>query len=489
MSDELRSDGEDPILLTHLDEVSRAEVASFHMPGHKGGAGAPPRGLALWGPAVYATDLSELSGFDYLHGPTSALAVAQRRAAGVFGAARSWYLVNGATVGNIASIASVVGDGESLLVARDSHRSVYAGIALSGAWPHYLRPVDNAGLGGPFGLDPADVEAALDAHREIRAVHITSPSYYGFVVDVAAIAAIAHRHGVPLIVDEAHGAHFCFHPDLPDSALRSGADLVIQSPHKTLGSLTQSSLLHAGGTRVDLARLDATLSMLQSSSPSALLLVSLDLAIAEMAEHGAARWGRAIDLANSARRALSGASGVRAYGEEVTAYRGIAGFDPTKLVVDVDDLGTTGYAAARVLAGSAHLNPEFADLRRMVFSVTIADDAPAIALLLEALAALAATGLAPRRERGPAAWPEATPEMVCSPRVGARAPRTTVAIGEAVGRVSAEMIVPYPPGVPLVVAGEAITAEVTATIRQVLGEGGRIVGMTDPTGATLSCIA
>jgi arginine decarboxylase len=459
------------------------------MPGHKGGPGAPREGVELFGADVYGIDVSEMGGFDYLHGASSGLLRAQQDAARIFGADRTFFLVNGATAGNLAALLATVSDGDGVLVARGSHRSVYAGLVLTGARPHYLEPIANSELDGLFGIDPAAIAKALDADPAIRAVHVTSPSYYGFTVRLDDIIAAAHERGVPLIVDEAHGSHFAFHEAFPSPALQLGADIVVQSPHKTLGSLTQSSLLHVAGDFVDVARLDQTLQMLQSSSPSALLLLSLDLAITASAERGHREWSRAIDLAARVRSSLSEVAGLQIYGNEIAKTPGIDGFDPTKLVADVSGLGMSGQAAAAWLKEHCRINPEFSDLRRIVFSITIGDNDQSAGLLIESLRALAATGrtgvVAPDLV---SLWPSATPPLALTPRVGFAASVTKLPLGEAIGAVAAEMIVPYPPGIPLLVPGEQITAEITTTLRQLLGVGCRMVGMEDPSGGSIRCI-
>ena len=486
MSQPLEETGRVSALEAHIREIQGKERASFHMPGHKGGRGAPERGRAFFGDGVYAADLSELSGLDYLHGSRGALARSQENAARVFGADQTWFLVNGATVGNIAAICACVSEGERLLVARDSHRSVYAGIALSGAEPIYLPPVRNDRLDGLYGVDLEDIGRTLESCPDIRAVHVTSPSYYGFTAQVKRIAELAHDRGLPLIVDEAHGSHFALHEDLPASALSCGADLVVQSPHKTLGSLTQSSLLHRRGSLVDPYRLQSNLSMLQSSSPSALLLLSLDLAIDEMALRGKERWGFALKLAQRVRADLTGLMGVTVYGDAIIATPGISGYDPTKLVVDVDQLGTTGFAAQRWLRDTWQINPEFADLRRIVFSITIGDTDLSADLLVDALRSLGASGhVFHRHPNLISLWPATIPQRRLSPRFAQQRSSSAVPIAQAVGRISAEMIIPYPPGVPLLVAGEEVNEEIAATTVQLIEAGSRIVGLADPTGATL----
>jgi arginine decarboxylase len=486
----LATDRPEPALVTDLRAAWAAEQASFHMPGHKGGAGAPRRGIELWGPAIYATDLSEMSGFDYLHSPEAGLRRAQARAAVVFGAERTWFLVNGSTVGNLAGIMAVAHDGDRILVSRASHRSVYAALALSGATPVYLRSAPNPELDGWFGPEPSDLAEALDADQAIRAVHVTSPSYYGYGSDLVRLAEICHHRGLPLLVDEAHGSHLVFSDRLPRPALACGADLVVHSPHKTLGSLTQSSLLHLKGDRIDADAVSAVLQMLQSSSPSALLLLSLDLAIDEMEAEGAARWGQAVELAEGARTQIAALPGLRTHGAEVCGTPGISSADPTKLVVDTSGLGVTAFSAAAWLRDRRGVFPEFADLRRIVFSITAADDRETVSLLVDALGALV-SAVGELEALGGAIsslWPHQEPEAPLTPREAARPSTRPVKIDEARAQVAGEMVIPYPPGIPLLVPGERITTEILATLAHLRAAGCRIVGPADPTVATLRCL-
>lgn len=460
------------------------------MPGHKGGSGAPSLGIEVLGASAYRSDLSELSGFDYLHNARGGVAAAQKRAARLLGADRTWFLVNGATVGNLAALWSVAGDNASVLVPRSSHRSVYGALCVSGARPRYLPPCRNPELDGLFGVSVAQVSAALEDHPELKALHVTSPNYYGFTAPVAELAALAHEHDIPLIVDEAHGSHFAFSPRFPAPALAAGADLVVQSPHKTLGSLTQSSLLHQRGERIDHFRIGSLLQMLQSSSPSALLLVSLDVALEEMQREGRARWEATIELADHARRSLGAIPGMRAYGAEIVGSPGIDGFDPTKLVVDVSGLDITAFAAAAWLRAHRRVNPEFADLRRLVFSITIGDGPSSIELLIAALAELAdrAGDLPGAAGSVDSLWPSEIPELVMSPRKATEAGSEAVELVKSPGRVSGEMVVPYPPGIPLVAPGERITDGIVATIEQLSRAGCQVVGTSDPTLSTIRCL-
>ena len=465
------------------------EAHSYHMPGHKGGQGAHTLALEMIGAAALRADLSELSGFDYLHAASGAVARAQHRAAQLFGARQSHFLVNGATVGNIAAILATVGDGERILMFRGSHRSVYAGITLAGANPLYIDALydDQLETTGMGNLDSA--RAALAGDPAIRAIHVTRPNYYGFCCDLAPYVALARAYGIPLIVDEAHGTHFTFHTALPQSALAAGADIVIQSPHKTLSSLTQSSLLHLNGGCVEPQRIEQALSMLQSSSPSALLLLSLDIALSQMAQSGTALWGTTIALAEEARRRINAGGTLHCYDQTLIGRAGIAAFDPTKLVVDVCALGVSGFASRDWLRQHCRINPEFADLRRIVCSVTIGDNRQSVEALIAALRELclahcgagAQLPSTPFQHTGPCANPVAA----MNPRQAGNRRAEAVPRYAAAGRVAAEFVIPYPPGIPLVVPGEVIDDAVLRSIDKLRTAGCNIVGPADPTSATL----
>ena len=482
--------------LTEALLAARAsEVRSFHMPGHKGGAGASEAALALLGGAAFAADLSELGGFDYLHAASGGIARSEQMAASLFGADRTHFLVNGATVGNIAALLATTGDDGEALVLRASHRSMYAGLTMSGVVPRYVGPARSDALDGWFGadLDAARAIAATSQGR-IQAIHVTRPSYYGFCIDLRPWVDLAASLSVPLLVDEAHGTHFVFHPALPASALSLGADIVVQSPHKTLASLTQSSLLHVQGSRVDRSRLLTALGMLQSSSPSALLLASLDLACAQMMSEGVQRWAAVLALSHDVRAQIDALPGLQCVGDEVIGLGGIDQVDPTKIVIDVSRAGLTGWGAAAVLRATAGVNPEFADGRRVVCSLTIGDDHTSGAVLVDALSRLGGSipgaDLSASRPPLPAfARDLSAPVMRITPRVAAQLRGEDVEMAVAAGRVAAEFVIPYPPGIPLVVPGEVLDAATLAHVRMLQSSGASIVGTADPTLSTIRVVA
>jgi arginine decarboxylase len=462
------------------------EERSYHMPGHKGGRGAHAMALELIGEAALRADLSELGGFDYLHAPTGAVDRAQRHAARLFGATRSFFLVNGATVGNLAAVLATVGDGERILMFRHSHRSVYAGVTLAGAVPVYIDTLHDRELDLATTGDVASARAALQRDPGIRALHVTRPNYYGICCDLAPYVALARSHGIPLIVDEAHGTHFTFHPAFPQSALAAGADIVIQSPHKTLSSLTQSSLLHVNGECADAQRVSHALGMLQSSSPSALLLLSLDIALSQMAQNGYARWAQVHELASDARRRIHAAGMLHCHDATLAGRAGIAAVDPAKLVVDVSALGITGFAARDWLRAHCKINPEFADLRRIVCSLTLGDDQCSTTVLVDAVAALKGSFVVDKARRAPprvGAYP--LPAIAMSPRQAGARRAETAPLDQTTGRVAAEFVIPYPPGIPLLVPGEVISDRVLQAMANLQQAGCHIVGPADVTAQSL----
>lgn len=480
-----------PFLESLMREKHRWQT-SFHMPGHKGAMSPHPLLLDFLGGDPHPADLVEINGIiDYLHSPKGALLEAQQLAAEAYGSDTTFFLINGSTVGNEGSIMSVSSAGQKVVMNRASHRSVYGGVVLSGAMPVYLRPQVHPQIGYPLAVTAESVQHLLETHENVAAVHITSPNYYGVISDTATIAEVAHRYGAALLVDEAHGSHLGFHEALPASATYLGADMVIQSTHKTQGALTQGSMLQCNESQgfVNVARVAQVLSLLQSSSPSSLLLASLDAARHQMAVHGRDLLDRTIQLAMMARQAICEVDGLWCYGDELIGQYGIHAYDPTKLIVRVADLGMTGFEAYDKLRYEHGIDGEFADMRQVIFSVTIGDTEESVGKLVNALRLLA-------QDKRPAfeyelvnAAPEELPHLAISPREAYFAPSRSVAIREAVGHVSAENIIPYPPGIPLIVPGEVIDEAHLDYLDYLVSKGSGIVGTEDKTLQTVRVVA
>jgi arginine decarboxylase len=455
-----------------LRDWTDLDHAPFYTPGHKHGRGMGADFIDLWQTGL-KIDLPELPGLDNLAAPTGVIAESQTLAAQTFGADHTRYLVNGSTVGIIAAILATCQPGDQILLPRNVHRSIIAGLIHSGAEPIFVQPVYLPELDIAHSLTPESIESALQQHPQIKAILLVAPTYFGVCGDLGAIAPIAHRQGIPLIVDAAHGAHLGFHSDLPPSALALGADLVVQSTHKLLGALTQASMLHVQGDLIDIDRVDRCLQILQTSSPSYLLLASLDSAQAQMATYGQELLDHTLALTAKVRSELNNIPGVLTL-DFSRSQPGCRYFDPTRLTITVDELGCSGYAADEILCEQYQVVAEMPSPRHLTFIISIGNRDWDIEMLVAGFRGLAQQVQTPL-----------TPHYFTVPQVGVAAmtprsaffaPQISVPIEQAVGKVAAEMICPYPPGIPIVIPGETLTPEAIAYLQHIQQLGGEIVG-------------
>ena len=459
----------------------------FHVPGHKGGAGAD-RGLrSAIGEAALTADIpQDIEGIDLGPDPTP-YHRAECLAAEAHGAERSWFLTNGASQGNHALCLALAPLGACVVVQRNSHASVIDGLVLSGGRPAFVAPEYEAELGMAHGVTPESLAEVLARTPEARAAFIVSPTYYGMAADVGGCAEVAHAAGVPLVVDQAWGPHFGFHPGVPASALTLGADAVLTSTHKIVGSLTQSAMLHVGPTgRIDPDIVSRTVRLVRSTSQSSLLMASLDAARRLLAVHGEALLDSTIAASARAREAISAVDGAAVVGEELVGHPGVAGWDPLRIVIDVRATGATGYEVAAALREGYDIHVELATHATMVLILGL--DEPVHALehfahdFAHTIRRIERPGQAAALVRG-AGWSDN--EVVVPPREAFLGPADTVPVDEASGRVSAEAIAGYPPGIPALLPGERITAEVIAYLRELRDAGARLHGASDPSFETI----
>jgi arginine decarboxylase len=457
----LRDQGRAPLfeaLLTYAEKVK----APLHVPGHKLGRAAPEAWRDILGPGALALDLTEAPGLDDLHAPDGVIAEAQALAADAFDAERSFFLVGGTTAGLQALILAACAPGDTLAVPRHAHRSILGAMILAGVKPSWVRMLFHEELDIATHLDPTSLESALPS---AAAALLVNPTYYGVTGRLAADLQQIRRWGIPALVDEAHGTHFGFHPAMPPTALSLGADGVVQSTHKTGGSLTQSSMCHLGhGHALQEQRVREMLRLVQSTSPSYLLMASLDLARRDLALHGHSMWERALDLAQVARQRLAALRGIRIHHAD----------DPTKILIDVTARGLTGFQAAEWL-WSRGVAMESAGLGYVLAVLTPGDSLVIVDHLVEAVTALPDGPGAPPRPPEPP-WPE----VVLTPREAYLGPKASLPLEAAVGRVAAELVAPYPPGIPVVAPGEKLTADVVAYLRRAVEAGHHLQGPADP---------
>jgi lysine decarboxylase len=459
----------------------------FHVPGHKGGDGADPGLRAALGDQALLLDVpQDIEGIDVGPSPTP-YERAEALAAVAYGAERSWFLTNGASQGNHALCLALAGPGRRVVLQRNSHASLIDGLVLSGGLPGWVAPEYDEELGMAHGVTPEALERALERHPEARAAFIVSPTYYGMAADVAACAEVAHAGDAALVVDNAWGSHFGFHAGLPRSPLTLGADAIVASTHKIVGSLTQSAMLLVGsGDRIDSAAVARAVRLLRSTSPSALLMASLDAARRQLAVHGEALLERTIQASMRARAAIDQVPGCVALGGDMVGRPGIAGWDPLRIVIDVRGTGCTGYELAADLRGYYDTYVELATHATLVLVLGIGEPVQQLERVAhdfaETVRRIGRPGAGPALSRPPASLEH---DIALSPREAFLGASEAVAVDDSVGRISCESIAGYPPGVPALLPGERITAEVIDYLRALTAAGARLHGAADPSFATV----
>ena len=445
----------------------------FHMPGHKLGAGIPSDFLK----DMIRLDLTELPGMDNLHHPTGAIRAAQELAAEAFGAHRSYFLVNGSTCGIHTMISTICKPGDRLIVSRDCHRSVIAGLMLAGASPVYILPGFSPDFGITTGVSPESVEKAMRAEPDAVGVLITRPNYYGICSDLAEIAEIVHSRGKLLVVDEAHGSHLCFSSQLPKSSMSAGADICVQSAHKTLISLTQGAYLHVGSETVDLDRLQYFLGMLQTSSPSYLIMASLDLARELMQSYGKER----LDGLLSKIRQLKEQTQVGNI--DILGNEDVCGFelDETRITICVKNLGISGYDAEAILRCHYGIQVEMSDLYNVVCIATPTDTEKNLEYLFASLDGLPTLCKAKSHVymKEAASGYLKLPVQVLTLEEAMQAKSAWVSLEGAAGKISKSIVAPYPPGIPVLCPGEVLSQETLEYLKTVIDSGGMVNGINE----------
>jgi lysine decarboxylase len=380
--------------------------------------------------------------------------------------------------------------GTRVIAQRNSHASLVDGLVLSGGMPSFVAPEYDPELGMAHGVTPDTLRAAIERAPEAQAVFIVSPTYYGMGADVAGCAKVVHDAGMPLIVDQSWGPHFGFHPDLPPTALAEGADAVLTSTHKMVGSLTQSAMLHVAATgRIDPAQVSRAVRLVRSTSQSSLLLGSLDAARRQLAIHGEALLHDTLAAIHRVREKLASVPGLALIGPELIGRPGVASWDPLRIVLDVRATGRSGYEVADALRHSYDVQAELATHATVVLLAGIAESPEVLIRMAgdvdETVKRITIEGASEALVRAPGALEN---EMVCPPRDAFLGPAEVVAVDDAVGRVSCESIAGYPPGIPALLPGERITAETVEYLRELESSGARLHGASDPAFATINVL-
>jgi arginine decarboxylase len=469
--------------LDALVAVARSDPGRFYIPGHKGGAGADRHLREAVGELALRLDLpAGLEGVDIGPDPlTTPFHESQRLAAAAWGAERSWFILNGASGGNHAICMALAHLGESVVVQRNAHSSVIDGLVLSGLRPHFVAPEVDAALGVAHCVTPGDLDAALAANPDVVAALVVSPTYFGAVADVAGLAKVAHAHGVPLVVDESWGAHLAFSPELPDHALACDADVVLNSVHKLGGSFTQSAILHLGSDEIDERILDRSVTLVESTSPNALLAASLDAARRQNAMEGAGLLAETMASLRGLRAQVREIDGLDVLDERLAERASVHAWDPLRLTIDVRGTGASGRRIATLMRERDNVWVELyaANVVVAVFGIgePVAETGRRlVAALADAVASLGEPGGAAEAPLAPPP-PWGSPEL--TPRRAFLGPQEVVPFDAAEGRIAAESLAAYPPGVPNVLPGERLGRETLDYISESLAHGGQVRGASD----------
>lgn len=469
-------------LYDKLVEYSRSSFYGFHMPGHK-------RNTDLMGDILpYALDITEIDGFDDLHHAEDILLSLERRLSELYGTEKSWLLINGSTAGILASIMGTVREGDHVLVARNCHRSVYHGLMMSRAIPVYLYPDLCADAPVSGCISPEQVEEALTKDPKIKAVILTSPTYEGIVSDVRRICEAAHGRHIPVIVDEAHGAHLGFHPAFPESAVLQGADLVVQSLHKTLPAMTQTAVLHRQGDWIDSSRVKRFLDIVQTSSPSYVLMASADVCVSMLEERGAVLFSAYVDRLLRVRAKLGQMKALRLFSppdQEISKI--VVLTDGARFMDDAQSplpgQRLTGQALADLLRVRYKIEIEMASLSYIVAMTSIADTQDGFDRLRDALLAIDGELAVHSRSADHALADILRHEKRVRLPMEEALDRKSAAVPlpKACGRVSGRFVYMYPPGVPYLIPGEEIDALTVQGLEKLMEQGVVFHG-TDPDG-------
>jgi arginine decarboxylase len=453
------------------------KVVPFDVPGHKQGRGLEELKEYI-GERTLQMDANGMDELDYANNPTGVILEAERLFAQAFGAQNAFFLVNGTTAGVQAMIMSACEPGDKIIIPRNAHKSTVGGIILSGVLPIYIQPEINERLGIAMGVTCESIKKAIKENPHARAVFLINPTYYGAASDLKSIVRLAHRHDMAVLVDEAHGAHMSFHDDFPLTAMEVGADMSAASMHKTGGSMTQSSILLLRSNQITAEKVKQVLSLTYTSSASYLLMCSLDIARKQLATQGSDMLEETLELVRWARNEINKIDGLYAFGKELIGTPGFYDFDETKLGINVASLGYTGYEMEWKLRKEYNIQIELSDLYNILGIVTIGSRKEHFEALINALKDIASkTGV--KEIKRHTIIPH-NPKMIVSPRDAFYSPNKVVPLEESAGEIAGEMVMAYPPGIPVICMGERITEDIIEYINLLKDQKCQLQGTSDP---------
>ncbi|WP_068499137.1 aminotransferase class I/II-fold pyridoxal phosphate-dependent enzyme [Paenibacillus kribbensis] len=448
-------------LFTALKKHAQSNPVQFHIPGHKKGVGADPEFREFMGDNAFSIDMINIAPLDDLHQPSGVIEEAQKLAAEAFGADYTYYSVQGTSGAIITMIMSICLPGDKIIVPRNIHKSIMSAIIFAGAKPVFISPVSDENLGIHHGVTTKSVRRALERHPDAKGVLVINPTYYGVCADLKEIVDLAHSYNVPVLVDEAHGVLIHFHTDLPMSAMEAGADMSATSVHKLGGSLTQSSILNVNTKNgyINPQRVQTIFSMLTTTSTSYILLASLDTSRRNLALNGHEIAQRALDLAEYCRAEVNKIEGLYCFGSEILGTEATYDYDPTKITIHIRHLGLTGYDVENWLRDHYNIEVELSDMYNILCLVTPGDTKDDVEILLKALRELASIHYSTGQQHELIVKIPDIPQLSLIPRDAFYGDTEVVPFKESAGRIIAEFIYVYPPGIPILLPGEVISQD------------------------------
>ena len=459
-----------------LERFKRKRVVPFDVPGHKRGRGNPEL-VQLLGEKCVGLDVNSMKPLDNLCHPASVIREAEELTAEAFGAAHAFLLVGGTTSAVQSMILSVCKAGDEIILPRNVHKSVINALVLCGAVPVYVNPEVNGELGISLGMEACQVERAMEEHPKAVAVLVNNPTYYGICSDIRTIADMAHRRGMKVLADEAHGTHLYFGKNLPVSGMAAGADMAAVSMHKSGGSLTQSSILLVGpDMNADYVR--QIINLTQTTSASYLLLSSLDISRRNLALRGEESFAKVAQMAEYAREEINSIGGYYAYGKELVNGGSVFDYDVTKLSVYTLGNGLAGIEVYDLLRDEYDIQIEFGDICNILAYISIGDRLQDIERLVGALADI--ERLYKKDRTGMLTGEYIAPKVAVSPQKAFYSQKESLPIEETAGRISGEFVMCYPPGIPILAPGEEVTREIVEYIVYARDKGCSMQGMEDP---------
>ncbi len=472
-------------VFTAMQEYRDRKVIPFDVPGHKHGRGLKEY-KEYFGDAMMELDVNSMKPLDFLGNPIGVIKEAEALLADAFGADHGYFIVNGTSFAVQVMIMAAVRSGDKIILPRNVHKSAINALILCGALPVYMEPEIDEEMGVSHNITLQSLEKAYTAHPDAKAVFIINPTYYGAVCDLKAVVEYCHSRDMLVLVDEAHGTHFHFNDSFPLSGMQAGADVSAVSLHKTGGSLTQSSALLVNDRVIDGHYVRKVINLMQTTSPSYLLMGSLDVARKQLALHGEAMLDHIIEVAEYARKKINEIPGCYAIGNEAIGNPGIFNFDPTKLSVTTRNMGLNGMELYDLLRDQYNIQMETGDIFNSLAILSLGDDYDHVDALIDALTDIQKKFQGERIEYKKIDLHY--PEVVLTPREAFYAEKDVVLLEDTAGRISGESLMSYPPGIPVVSYGELINASVIEQIKLFKSSHGIITGMEDPEANTIKVI-